>query len=346
MNPLWRLVVPMIAAVLLVAGCAQKEEETKAPATPTSPAAAGSPAAPSGAFKVGLITPSKISDKGWGQSAYEGTQRIKQELGAELTQPVEEPSLAQVESSLRDQAQQGCTIVFCHGSEYDDAAKKVASDFPKTIFVVMGGKSSGPNLIPIQFTSGQATYLAGMLAGGMTKTRKVGLVGGIEIPIVKEAFVAFDKGAHAVRPDVKVTTTFTGDGKDVAKAKQQAQALLDSGNDVLMHNANAAGAGVFQAVMEKKDAMVIGANDDQSDQATPKNLGSFILDVRSAMLAVAKAVKDGKTEGKPFQAGLKDKAVGFKFNPGFKGTIPPAIKDKMKKAEDDMVAGTLDPLKK
>jgi basic membrane lipoprotein Med (substrate-binding protein (PBP1-ABC) superfamily) len=292
-----------------------------------------------------LITPSKISDKGWGQSAYEGTQRIKQELGAELTQPVEDPSLAQLESILRDQAQQGCTIVFLHGSEYDDAAKKVATSFPKTTFVVMGGKSTGPNLIPIQFASGQATYLAGMLAGGMTKTGKVGLVGGLEIPIVKEAFVAFDHGAHAVKPDVKVTTTFTGDGKDVAKAKQQAQALLDSGNDVLMHNANAAAAGVFQAVMGKQGAMVIGANDDQSDQATAQNLGSFILDVRTAMAVVAKTIKDGKTEGKPFQAGLKDKAVGFKFNPGFKGTIPQEIKDKMQKAEDDMIAGTLDPLK-
>jgi basic membrane lipoprotein Med (substrate-binding protein (PBP1-ABC) superfamily) len=333
--------------LFLATGCAQKEGESGAPATggETSKAATGSPAAPSGPFKVGLIVPSPISDKGWGQSAYEGTQRIKQELGAELAQPVEKPSLAQVETVLRDLAQQGCTIVFCHGSEYDDAAKKVAGDFPKTTFVVMGGKFAGPNLIPIQFQSGQATYLAGMLAGGMTKTGKVGLVGGDEIPIIKDAFAAFAKGAKAVRPDVKVTTTFTGNGTDAAKAKQQAQALLDSGADVLMHNANAAGAGVFQAVMEKQGAMVIGANDDQSDQATPKNLGSFILDVRSAMLAVAKAVKEGKTEGKPFQAGLKDKAVSFKFNPGFKGTIPQAIKDKMKKAEDDMIAGTLDPLK-
>jgi basic membrane lipoprotein Med (substrate-binding protein (PBP1-ABC) superfamily) len=350
LSSVWHLFLLTVAALLFAAGCAQKEENSSSGAAATggetkTAATTGSPAAPAGPFKVALVTPSKISDKGWGQSAYEGTQRIKQELGAVLTQPVEEPPQAQFESILRDLAQQGSTIVFCHGEEYDDAAKKVARDFPKTTFVVMGGKSTGPNLIPIQFESGQATYLAGMLAGGMTKTGKVGLVGGIEIPIIKEAFVAFDRGAHATRPDVKVTTTFTGDGKDVAKAKQQAQALLDSGNDVLMHNADAAGAGVFHAVMDKQGAMVIGANDDQSDQATPKNLGSFILDVRSAMLAVAKAVKEGKTDGKPFEAGLKDGAVGFKFNPGFKGTIPQAVKDKMDKAKEDMIAGTLDPLK-
>ena len=246
---------------------------------------------------------------------------------------------------MKDAASQGATIVYGHGSEYDDAAKKVAADFPKTFFVIMNGKSSGANLIPIQFASGQATYLAGMLAAGVSKTGKIGLVGGEEIPVVKQAFEAFTKGAKAVNPKIEVKTTFTGSGTDVAKAKQQAQSLLDAGADVLMHNANAAGKGVFQAVMEKDGAMAIGANSDESDQATPKNLGSFILDVPAAMLGVAKAVKDGKTDGKPYAAGLKDKAVSFKFNPGFKGTIPDDLKAKMKKAEDDMVAGTLDPMK-
>jgi basic membrane lipoprotein Med (substrate-binding protein (PBP1-ABC) superfamily) len=219
----------------------------------------------------------------------------------------------------------------------------VSADFPKTTFVVMGGKSTGANLIPIQPASGQATYLAGMVAAGMSKSGKLGLVGGNEIPIIKDAFATFERGAKAIKPTVTVATTFTGNGDDIAKAKQQAQALLDNGADVLMHNANAAGAGVFQAVMEKDGAMVIGANADQSDQATPKNLGSFILDVPSAMLGVAKAVKEGKTDGKAYAAGVKDKAVGFKFNDKFAGKVPDDLKAKVTKAESDMAAGTLIP---
>ena len=337
---------------LLYGGCAQQEAAKESPAAPAtaesssaaSPAVSASPAA-KGAFKVGLITPSKISDKGWGQSAYDGIQKIKADLGAEVVQPVEEPALAQVETVMRDLAQQGCTVVFAHGSEYDDAAKSVAAQFPNTTFVVMGGKSVGKNLAPIQFAAGQGTYLAGMLAAGMSKSGKVGLVGGMEIPVIKEAFVAFEKGAKVVKPTATVTTTFTGDGKDTAKAKQQAQALLDSGADVLMHNADAAGAGVFQAVTEKKGAMVIGANADQSDQATSQNLGSFILDVPSAMVGVAKAVKDGKTNGAAYPAGIKDKAVAFKFNDKFAGKVPFDLKAKMAKAEAAMSAGTLDPKK-
>ena len=341
-------VLPFTA--ILLAGCAQQETKTDAPAAPSTPGASASPTSDTGkaagdTLKVGLITPGKISDKAWSQSAYEGLQRIKADLGAETLQPVEGPAQAQVESTMRDMANQGATLVFGHGSEYDDPAKAAASEFPKTTFVVMGGKSSGPNLVPIQLQAQQATYLAGMLAAGMSKTGKVGLVGGNEIPIIKQAFVAFEKGAKAVKPNVQVTTTFTGDGDDIAKAKQQAQALLDSGADVLMHNANAAGAGVFQAVEGKTGAMVIGANADQSDQATDKNLGSFILDVPAAMKAVAESIKAGNAGGKPFAAGLKEKAVGLKYNPGFKGTIPDDLKAKITKAEADMADGKLDPLK-
>ncbi len=333
--------IPLIG--LFLTGCSQQEATTEATPSPAANMAA-TPAAKSGAFKVGLISPAKLSDN-WGGLANQGVQKVKSELGAETLEPVEEPPLAQVESTMRDAAQQGATIVFCHGSEYDSAAAKVAKEFPNTTFVVMGGKTSDVNLIPIQFASGQATYLAGMLAAGMSKTGKIGLVGGDEIPIIKDAFKAFANGAKAIKPTIEVKTTFTGDGKDIAKAKQQAQSLLAAGADVLMHNANNAGAGVFQAVMDKDGAMVIGANSDESDKATPKNLGSFILDVPAAMLGVAKEIKEGKTTGKPFEAGMKDKAVSFKFNPNFKGTIPQDLKDKMAKAETEMAAGTLDPMK-
>lgn len=346
------------ALLALLAGCAQQETADKgASGTPAggpdatttaSPGASASPGAGAatpveGTLKVALVTPSKISDKGWGASAYAGTQKIKAELGAEVGQPIEEPPLAQVEKSLRDFAQDGYHVVFLHGSEYDDVAKRVAPDYPKTTFVVMGGRSAAANLTPIQFASGEATYLAGMLAGGMSKSGKVGCVGPNEIPIIKDSFGAFESGAKAVNPSVNVKVTWTGSDSDIAKGKQQAQALLSDGVDVILHNANAAGAGVFQAVMEKDGAMVIGANADQSDQATPKNLGSFILDVPSAMLAVAKQVKEGTSDGKPYSAGLKDKAVSFKFNPGFKGAVPPDLKAKMEKAEQDMMSGALKP---
>jgi len=337
-------------ATLAFAGCAQKEAADDSPATTASPATttdaaapSGAPTTPEGTMKVGLITPGKISDKGWNASANDGLQRIQSELGAEVSPPVEGPAPTEVEGALRNVAQQGEDLIFLHASEFDDAAKNVAPSFPKTTFVVVGGRSVAPNLTPIQFEAGQATYLAGMLAAGMSKTGKIGCIGAAKIPIVEQSFQSFAKGAKAVRPGVDVRIAFTGDESDPGKAKQQAQAFLQAGVDVLMHNANAGGQGVAQAVSEKPGALFIGANADQSDLATPQNLGSFIVDAPNAYLAVARSVKEGKGTGKPFASGLKEKAVGFKFNDRFKGTSPADLKAKMAQAEQDLIAGKIDP---
>jgi basic membrane protein A and related proteins len=346
LSSFWCVLGLMGGAALVGSGCAQTETPANGASPGASPAANGSPAAGSapGTLKVGLVTPGKVSDN-WSGLAAKGVEQVKTELGAETLPPVEAPALAQVETTFRELANQGATVVFGHGSEYDDAAVAAAKEAPKTYFVVMGGKQTGSNVMPIQIQSPQATYLAGMLAGGMTKSNKIGLVGGTELQIIKDAFTAFEKGAKAVNPKVEVKTTFTGSFDDVAKAKQQAQALLGSGVDVIMHNANDAGRGVFQAVEEKAGALVIGANADESDKATDRNLGSFILDVPGAMVAAAKAVKEGRADGGAFKPGLKEKAAYFKFNDQFKGTIPEDLKAKMKKAEAEMIAGKLDPMK-
>jgi len=329
-------------ALVALAGCAQKETATGDANAPASmpPAATTTPA---GTLRVGLITPGKISDKGWNASANDGLQRIKSELGATVSPPVEGPAPTEVEGALRNVAQQGEDLIFLHASEFDDAAKNVAPSFPKTTFVVVGGRSVGPNLTPIRFAAGQATYLAGMLAGGMTKTGTIGCIGAAKIPIVEESFKSFEKGAKAARPDVKVLVAWTGDEADPGKAKQQAQAFLQRGADVLIHNANAGGQGVAQAVTEKPGALFIGANADQSDLATDQNLGSFIVDAPNAYIAVAKTVQEGKGTGQPYASGLKEKAVGFKFNDRFKGTIPADLKAKIAQAEKDLIAGTIDP---
>ena len=339
------------AALLpLAAGCQQ--EAAPSPGAPVGAASPGAgttdasypvPRAPEGTMKVGLITPGSVAtDKAWSGLAYEGVKRIEKELGAEVTPPVEGPEPAAVAGAARTLAQGGNHLIFLHGSEYDDAAAEVAPDFQKTTFVVIGGRTEKPNLTPIEFRSGEATYLAGMLAAGMSKSGKIACVGAAEIPIVRDSFQSFAKGAKAVKPGVDVRIVFTGDEKDVSKAKQQTQALLSEGVDVVMHNANEGGKGVAQAVTEKPGVAFIGANSDQSDLATPQNLGSFILDVPNAYLAAGKVVKEGKGTGKKVAAGLADRAVYFKYNPGFAGTIPADLKAKIAQAEKDIAAGKVD----
>ncbi|MGC4045423.1 MAG: BMP family ABC transporter substrate-binding protein [Armatimonas sp.] len=339
-----------LAAIFALAGCAQQEAPKTTDATPapgaspaaTSTSTVGIPPAPEGAFKIGLVTPSKITDTAWSGPANDAVQSFKTSLGAEPTPTIESPGKADVEGAIRKLAESGDQLIFLHASEYDEAAKAVAPSFPKTTFVVVGGREVAGNVTPIQFAPGQATYLAGMVAAGMSKTGKIACIGGDEIPIIKEAFASFEKGAKAVNPKIEVKIVFTGDGNDIPKAKQQAEALIAEKCDVLSHNANAGGQGVAQVVMEK-GGYFIGANSLQNDLATPKNLGSFVLDTKAAYTAVAEKVKAGKGEGKPYVVGLKEKAVSFVFNDGFAGKIPDDLKAKVKQAEADIIAGKVSP---
>ncbi len=334
--------------LLTLWGCAQQDKPTDAttpgaPGTTTAPATTMAiPPAPEGAFKIGLVTPSKITDTAWSGPASDAVQGMKASLGAEPSPAIESPGKADVEGAIQKLAESGHQLIFLHASEYDEAVKAVAPKFPKTTFVVVGGREVGSNVTPIQFAPGQATYLAGMVAAGMSKSGKVGCVGGDEIPIIKEAFASFEKGAKAVNPKAEVKIVFTGDGNDIAKAKQQAEALLAEKCDVLIHNANAGGQGVAQAVLEK-GGFFIGANALQNDLATPKNLGSFVLDTKAAYNAVGEVVKAGKGTGKPFVVGLKEKAVSFVYNDQCATKIPAELKAKVEQAQADIIAGKITP---
>ena len=339
------LTVGLLTTILY--GCPQQEAPKDTPAS-SAPTTGGEALA---SLKIGLITPGKINDKGWSQLANDSVEKIKAEIpGTQTVPPIEDPGQAGVAGAARDLAKKGCNLIFLHASEFDEAAASVAKEFPKTYFVVVGGRHTGANVTPIQFKAGEATYLAGMLAGGMTKSGKVACVGGTELPIVKEAFASFEKGVKAVKPDAEVKIVFTGSGGDIAKAKQQAQALIDGGVDVLHHNANAAGQGVAQAVTDKEGAMFIGANAPQDDLATPKNLGSFLVDAQAAYLLAAKAIKDGKAPSSmdpntmgAFNYGLKEKVVGLHYNDKFAGKVPDELKAKITAAEADIASGKLKP---
>ncbi len=353
----------LVGSPLLLIGCQQEAAKTDASsapagaspavvpgASPATGAATGDkgafPPKPGAAFKIGLITPGSVkTDRDWSGLAYEGVQRVAKATGAMVTPPVEGPDAASVAGAIRNLAQDGNLLIFLHGSEYDEAAASVAPDFPKATFVVVGGRNVKPNLTPINFSAGGAVYLAGMVAGSMTKSNKIACVGGEEIPIVKEAFANFIDGAKSVNPKVDIRVVFTGSGKDQAKAKQQTEALLAEGVDVVQHDADNAGNGVAQAIAGKPGTYFLGANADQSDLATKQNLGSFVLDTPTAYLAMGKRVAAGKGDGTAMKAGLAEHAAYFKFNDKFGGMIPQAVKVKVAQAEKDIISGKVVPKK-
>ncbi|MEO5816609.1 MAG: BMP family protein [Gemmatimonadaceae bacterium] len=294
-------------------------------------------------FRVALLTPGPISDQSWNGGAYQGLMRIKDSLGATVSH-IQTKTPAEFEEQFRQYGAQGYDLVFGHGFEFQDAAKRVGPDFPKTIYITTSGSTSGANVAGIEFAFADASYLAGMLAGSMTKTNILGAIGGTELPPVKESFAAFEEGAHAMNPQVKLLTSYIGNWDDVSAGKEQALAQIGRGADVIFQNADAAGLGVFQAARETKKALVVGSNSNQNGVAPEITVGSVVIDLPHAFITVAREVKEGKFKPRVIKLGTASDVVSLVLNPAMQAEIPAATLHAVDSMRAEMHAGRFTPL--
>ena len=248
-------------------------------------------------------------------------------------------SPSEFEEQFRAYAAKDTRLVFGHGFEFQDAAARVAKEYPKTVFVTTSGSRTGPNLAPIVFELEQAAYLCGLVSGRMTKTGKAGLVGGVELPSIKSTFLAFEAGYVAGHPGGKAQSVFTGSFEDVAGAKAAALALADRGCDFLFQNADAAALGVFKGA-EERAIWAFGTNKDQN-ALSPAVLASAVIDMPRAFVETARRVKNGTFDGRPLRYGLSSGVISFVWNPAALAKVPPSVVEETKAAEAKIRAGTL-----
>ena len=141
---------------------------------------------------------------------------------------------ADYERVMRQYAEQGNGLVVGESFAVEAAARKVAKDYPQVAFLMgSSGKPQAPNFAVFDNYIQESSYLTGMIAGGMTKSNLIGMVGGYPIPEVNRLMHAFMDGAREVNPKVKFTVSFIGSWFDPPKAKESALAMIDKGADVL-----------------------------------------------------------------------------------------------------------------
>lgn len=300
-------------------------------------------AADSSAFKVALLTPGPISDQSWNGGAYQGLMAIRDSLGADVSH-IQTRTPADFEENFREYGARGFQLVFGHGFEFQDAAKRVAPQFPTTIYVTTSGNTAGGNIAGIRFSFADASYLAGMLAGAMTRSGTVGVIGGTELPPVKESFVAFERGVRHVRPAARILTAYVGNWDDVSAGKEQALAQIARGADVIFQNADAAGLGVFQAARERTGVYVIGSNADQNRVAPAVTLGSVVIDLPRAFLQVAREVKSREFRPRVVTFDARSDIVRLVMNPALHATIPARIRSQIDSVNARIHAGTFSAL--
>ena len=300
-------------------------------------------------FKVAMLLPGSISDAGWNALAYEGLKAIEKQLDAKISH-AETRTPSDQEEQFRSYALDGYDLVFGHGYEFQDPAKAVAPDYPETIFITSSGGTITDNISPANFRVEEPAYLLGIIAGMMTKTNKLGVMGGQNIPSVNSTFMAFEGGAKSVNPEVEVSWVYVGNWEDIGKGKELALAQINEGVDFIFPNADAAGLGAYEAAeifnkskeAQKAGKMVytFGANRDKSD-ISPTVIANAVI-TPNAFVKIAEIVKSGEFKPQIYTFNmLTDEAITLVYSPALKDKVPEDVQKAVAAAKAKILAGEL-----
>ena len=305
-------------------------------------------AADSAPFKVALLLAGSATDGGWNQLAKDGIGALTTELHASVS-VIQKVSGYKAGDELRDYAADGYDLVIAHGYEFLNPTAEAAKSSPKTRFAVSGADQARPGIITIDFDLSQASYQIGMLAARLSKSGRIGFIGGDKFPSVLACYRGLCAGARSIRPDIIAVDAYTG-WDQPARSMAQAEAFFAQGVDVIYHDVDAASQGVFEAVKERNAAKgpgaayVFGSVADQNanpicPEATP---ASAVILLDQVFLRVARSVKDGS-----FRPGLvrENISVGtcvLHLNPAALGTIiPPTWQQEVAEAGRRLAAGEI-----
>lgn len=288
--------------------------------------------------RVALVLDGKIDDNGWNQAAYEGLTKAQQQYNLDIAYSEGVP-IPDYEKAMRDYANQGFDIIIAHSSIAKDAVMNTARDFPKLAFVWTDGDTTQPNVAVIRPMAQEASYLAGILAGKMTKSNIIGMVGGIDIPSTHRSSAAFKLGVESVNPKAKVLMNWIGSFLDVSAGKEAALSQIESGADVIFGNGDGQNIGVLKAASEK-NVPAIGAVRDQFAVAPNVVLTSVNWGFDSAISEVIKDIIDGNFSGKTYDIGLAHGADLMPYHDSA-SKIPDDVKALIEQKRKEILDGTL-----
>lgn len=269
-------------------------------------------------------------DKSFNDSAYAGLERAQKELGIEA-KTVDSAKESDYESNLDTLAEQGVDLIVAVGISMEAAVKKAAPKHPNIKFALVDANVDSPNVRGLTFKEEDGSFLVGYLAGLMSKSNKVGFVGGQEIPLIKKFEAGYAAGVKTANPNVTVLPAkYTGSWNDADLGKQSAKTLYSQGADIIYHASGGCGRGVFEAAKEE-NRYAIGVDSDQDYMQEGRILTSMIKRVDEAVFQTIKDVKEGKFTAGPVVYDLKANGVGvsdMKFTKDLVGA------DNIKKLEE------------
>ncbi|MGZ8355848.1 MAG: BMP family lipoprotein [Telluria sp.] len=282
-------------------------------------------------------------DKSFNQSAFEGAERFKKETGIKYIE-VQASSDTQAEQVMRGLARKKIDLIAAVGFSQTQAVQKVAKEFPNVRFVLIDSVAKGNNVNSILFREEEGSYLAGVAAAMASKSKKIGFVGGMDIPLIRAFACGYGQGAKSVDPKVEVVQNMVGTTaaawNDPAKGGALARAQFDRGVDVVFAVAGGSGLGTLQTAKEK-GKLGIGVDSNQNYLHPGTMLTSMVKRVDLAIYDSFTQVKNGTWKAGVTHRGLKEGGVDWVLDKDNRKVVTPAIEKRVNEARTNIINGKI-----
>jgi basic membrane protein A and related proteins len=329
------LIGACLAVMLLGASaCSKKAEPQSVVETTATPAAYTLPVA--GPLKIAFAYVGPVGDAGWTFAHDNGRKQIEEAFGGKVvTSYVENvPEAADAERVIRDMVDQGNKLIFGTTFGYMEPMLKVAADAADVKFEHATGYKTANNLRTYDSRTYEGAYLAGILAGAMTKSNTLGVVASIPIPEVIRNVDSFTLGAQSVNPKIKTKVVWVNKWFDPPKEGEAAQALIDQGADVLMQNTDS--SAVLQAA-EKAGKFAFGWDSDMSKFGPNAHLGSAVINWGPYYKKAVKDALEGTWKMDQVWWGMKEGAIDLV---AVSDKVPAEIKAKLESVKAGLKDGS------
>ncbi|CDX32280.1 BMP family ABC transporter substrate-binding protein [Mesorhizobium sp. WSM4935] len=279
-------------------------------------------------------------DKSFNEAAYNGAEKFKKETGVSYVE-FEVSNASQREQALRRFAEDGRNPIVMAGFAWEDALKKVAAEYTDLNFAIIDDAVDLPNVRSLVFKENEGSYLVGILAAMASKSKKVGFVGGMDIPLIRKFECGYVGGAKSAGA-TEVIQNMTGDTpaawNDPAKGGEIAKTQIDQGADVVYAAAGGTGVGVLQAAADA-GKLGIGVDSNQNGLQPGKVLTSMMKRVDVAVYNAFMDGKNGTFKGGVENLGLKEGGVDYAMDDNNKALVTDEMKAAVEKAKADIIAG-------
>ena len=319
-------------AAAALAGCGKKEEAAPAPA----PVAEAPAAAATEPLKIAFAYVGPVGDGGYTFAHDQGRLALEKEFGDKIkTSYVESvPEGTDAERVLRDMAANGNKLVFGTTFGYMEPIQKIAPDFPDVKFEHATGYKTAANVSTYDSRTYEGAYLAGIIAGSMTKSNVLGVVGSVPIPEVLRNINSFTLGAQSMNPKIKTKVVWVNEWFAPPKETEAATSLINGGADILFQNTDSA---AVLKTAEEKGKRAFGWDSDMTAYGPKAHLGSAIINWTPYYTKTVREMLDGKWSSQQTWWGVKEGAIDIV---SLADDVPAEAKAKIEEVKKGLKDGT------